>query len=176
MLIPAEVLDQCLRNDHRGQELFYKAYAPRMFGLCLRYASNRIEAEDILQEGFIKVFQNLGTLQSSDSLDAWVRRIMVNTALNYYSKQLKFQNDTSLKFDIPDATISDDALSKLSYNELLRILQGLPTGYRTVFNLFVIEGYSHREIGELLDISINTSKSQLFRAKAYMQKILKRIL
>ncbi len=176
MTISAEVFDQCLRNEPRGQEALYKAYASRMFGVCLRYAVNRAEAEDILQEGFIKIFQNLSTLHTIDSLDGWIRRIIVNTAINYYSKQLKFQNDVSLTYESQDATIQADALSILSYNELLRILQGLPAGYRAVFNLYVIEGYSHREIGELLGISENTSKSQLWRAKASMRKILSRIL
>ncbi|MCX6287038.1 MAG: sigma-70 family RNA polymerase sigma factor [Bacteroidetes bacterium] len=176
MTVPAEVLDQCLLNEPRGQEALYKAYSARMYGICLRYAGNRMEAEDILQEGFIKVFKNLSHLHSREALDAWIRRIMVNTAINYYTKQLKFQNEVSLKYDSSDATIQEDALSKLSYNELLRILQGLPTGYRTVFNLYVIDGYSHREIGEMLGIAENTSKSQLWRAKASMKKILRRIL
>jgi len=135
-----------------------------------------MEAEDILQEGFIKIFRNLSTLHSHEAIDGWVHRIMVNTAINHYTKQLKFQNEVSLKYESPDATIPEDALSKLSYNELLRILQGLPPGYRTVFNLYVIEGYTHREIGEMLGISENTSKSQLWRAKASMKKILGRIL
>jgi len=147
-----------------------------MYGVCLRYAGNRMEAEDILQEGFIKVFQNLATLHSPEAIDGWVRKIMVNTAINYYTKQLKFQNEVSLKNEVSDATIQEDALSKLSYNELLRILQGLPPGYRTVFNLYVIDGYSHKEIGEFLGISENTSKSQLWRAKASLRNILRRIL
>jgi len=176
MIIPAEVIDQCLRNEPRGQEALYKAYSAKMFGICLRYAASRMEAEDILQEGFIKIFQNLSKLHSPEAIDGWIRRIMVNTAINYYTRQLKFQNDVSLKNEMPDATIPEDALSKLSYKELLKILQGLPAGYRTVFNLFVIEGYTHKEIGELLGISENTSKSQLFRAKSSMKNILKRIL
>ena len=176
MTITAELLDQCLLKEPRGQEALYKANASRMYGICLRYAGNRMEAEDMLQEGFIKVFQNLSNLHSREAFDGWIYKIMVNTAINYYTKQLKFQNEINIKFETPDATIPEDALSKLSYNELLRILQGLPTGYRTVFNLHVIEGYSHREIGELLGISENTSKSQLLRAKASMRKILMRIL
>ncbi len=176
MKVSAEVLDQCLLNDPRGQEALYKAYASIMFGICLRYSRNRMEAEDILQEGFIKVFKNLPQLHSKESIDGWIRRIMVNTALNYYTKQLKFQNEVSLKYETLDATFQEDALSKLSYNELLRILQGLPAGYRTVFNLFVIDGYNHKEISEMLGISENTSKSQLWRAKASLKKILTRIL
>jgi len=135
-----------------------------------------MEAEDILQEGFIKVFQNLSSLSSRNSFDGWIYKLMVNTAINYYKRQLKFQNEVSQNFESSDATIPEDALSKLSYNELLKILQGLPLGYRTVFNLYVIEGFTHREIGELLGISENTSKTQLWRAKASMRKILRRIL
>ena len=147
-----------------------------MYGICLRYATNRMEAEDILQEGFIKIFQNLANLHSREVFDSWIYKIMVNTAINYYKKQLKFQNEVSLIIETSDATIPEDALSKLSYNELLRILQGLPTGYRTVFNMHVIDGFNHREIGEMLGISENTSKSQLWRAKASLRKILMRIL
>jgi len=176
MSIPAEVFEQCLRNEPRGQEALYKAYSPRMFGICLRYSNNRIEAEDILQEGFIRVFRSLSTLRSVENFDPWIRRVIINTALSYYTPQLKFQNEIILKNDMPDATIPEEALSKLSYNELLRILQGLPTGYRTVFNLYVMEGYNHREISEMLGISENTSKTQLFRAKNSMKKILTRIL
>ncbi len=176
MSVPAEVFEQCLRNEPRGQEVLYKAYASRMFGLCLRYSSNRIEAEDILQEGFIKVFRSLPTLRSFENFDPWIHRIMVNSALNYYQQQLKLKNEISLKNEMPDATIPEDALSKLSYKELLSILQGLPTGYRTVFNLHVMEGYNHREIAEMLGVSENTSKTQLFKAKNRMKKILTRIL
>jgi len=147
-----------------------------MYGICLRYAGNRKDGEDSLQEGFIKVFQNLSQLQSKEAIEGWIHRIMVNTAINYYTKQLKFLNEVRIKFEYSDATIQEDALSKLSYNELLMILQGLPTGYRTVFNLHVIDGYNHREIGEMLGISENTSKTQLWRAKASMKKILTRIL
>ncbi|MEI6883600.1 MAG: sigma-70 family RNA polymerase sigma factor [Bacteroidota bacterium] len=176
MTIPAEVFDQCLHDEPRGQEAFYKAYAPRMFGVCLRYAASRAEAEDMLQEGFIRIFRNLGSLQSLDSIDGWVHRIMVNTAINYYNKQLKFQNEVQIRNETPDATIPEDALSKLSYKELMKILQGLPLGYRTVFNMYVIDGYTHKEIGEVLGISENTSKSQLWRAKSSMRNILRRIL
>lgn len=176
MTIPAEVLDQCLRNEPRGQEAFYKAFASKMFGVCLRYAANRTEAEDMLQEGFIRIFKNLASLQSRDSLEGWVHRIMVNTAINYYNKQLKFQNEVQMKYETSDATIPEDALSKLSYKELMRILQGLPLGYRTVFNMYIIDGYTHKEIGEILGISENTSKSQLWRAKSSMRNILRRIL
>ncbi|MCX6280933.1 MAG: sigma-70 family RNA polymerase sigma factor [Bacteroidetes bacterium] len=176
MTVSAEVIELCLKNEPRAQEALYKAYSASMFGVCLRYAGNRMEAQDILQEGFIKVFQNLSHLHSKEAIDGWIHKIFVNTAINYYTKQLKFQNEVSLKFESADATIQEDALSKLSHNELLKILQGLPTGYRTVFNLYVIDGYNHREIGEILGISENTSKSQLWRAKASMRKILRRIL
>jgi len=176
MGIPAEVFEKCLHNEPHAQEALYKAYSSRMFGVCLRYAGNRMEAEDILQEGFIKVFRNLSSVSSHEAFESWIYRIMINTAITFYKKQLKFQNEVSLKNETRDATIPEDALSKLSYNELLRILQGIPPGYRTVFNLYVIDGYSHREIGEMLGIAENTSKTQLFRAKATMRKILMRIL
>lgn len=176
MTLPAEVFDQCLQNNPRGQEVLYRTYAPKMFGVCLRYAGNRMEADDIMQEGFLKVFRNLAQLHSPQALESWIHRIMVNTAINYYTRQLKFQNEVSLKYEHEDATIAADALSKLSYKEMLQILQGLSAGYRTVFNLFAIDGYTHKEISDMLGISENTSKTQLLRAKASMRKILLRIL
>jgi len=135
-----------------------------------------MEAEDILQEGFIKVFQHLTSVHSKEHLDGWICKIMINTALTHYTNQLKFKNDESINFDTFDTTISEDALSKLSYKELLRILQGIPAGYRTIFNLYVIDGFNHKEIGEILGIAESTSKSQLRKAKITMKKILTRIL
>ena len=160
-----EIVELCLKNDVRAQELFYRRYAGKMFGVCLRYAGNPMEAEDILQEGFIRTFLNLHHFRFEGSLEGWVRRTMVNTAINHYKKQLKFQKEVELHEAVTFATNQEDALSKLSTEELLGIIQELPPGYRTVFNLYVMEGYTHREIGESLGISENTSKSQFSRAR-----------
>jgi RNA polymerase sigma factor (sigma-70 family) len=160
-----EIVELCLKKDVRAQEFFYRRFARKMFGICLRYAGNQMEAEDILQEGFVRTFLNLHRFRFEGSLEGWVRRTMVNTAINHYKKNLKFQKDVKLDEAVTLATNQDDALSKMSMEELLKIIQGLPPGYRTVFNLYVMEGYTHREIGELLGISENTSKSQFSRAR-----------
>ncbi|MEI6455483.1 MAG: RNA polymerase sigma factor [bacterium] len=170
-----EIVERCLKNDVRAQELFYSRFAGKMFGVCLRYAGNPMEAEDILQEGFIRSFLNLHRFRFEGSLEGWVRRTMVNTAINHYKKQLKFQKDVELNEAYTLATIQDDALSRLSMEELLKIIQGLPLGYRTVFNLYVMEGYTHREIGNLLGISENTSKSQYSRARNAIMNRLEKI-
>jgi len=169
-----EMIELCLKNDVRAQELFYRQYAGKMFGVCLRYAGNPMEAEDILQEGFIRTFLNLHHFRFEGSLEGWIRRTMVNTAINHYKKQLKFQKEVEIREAVTFATNQEDVLSKLSTEELLGIIRELPTGYRTVFNLYVMEGYTHKEIGDLLGISENTSKSQFSRARnAIMNNLLK---
>ena len=165
-----DLILSCLRMDIAAQNQFYRKFASKMYGLCLRYAGNRMEAEDMLQEGFLRVFYNLKYYRFEGSLEGWVRRIMVNTALNFHKKSLKFQNEVELEnFDL-HATLFEDALSKLSREDILRIIQSLPVGYRTIFNLYVMEGYPHKEIAKLLGISENTSKTQLRNAKLAIQK------
>lgn len=154
----------------------YKWYAPKMFGICLRYAKSQMEAEDVLQEGFIKVFRYLKNYRSDGPLEGWIRRTMVNTAINFYKKKLRYQKDISLEQTEPFNTDEESALDKLSAKELLEFVQELPDGYRMVFNLNIIEGYTHKEIGEMLNISENTSKSQLSRARGVLQTKLKRKL
>jgi RNA polymerase sigma-70 factor (ECF subfamily) len=132
-----------------------------------------MEAEDVLQEGFIKVFRHLKDYRNDGSLEGWIRRTMVNTAINFYNKRAKYQNDISLDQSEPINQEEESAIDKLSAQELLDLIQELPDGYRMVFNLNVIEGYTHKEIGEMLDISENTSKSQLSRARNVLQGKLK---
>jgi len=168
-----ELILHCLKQDIAAQNQFYRKFASKMFGLCLRYAGNTMEAEDILQEGFLRVFRNLQHFRFEGSLEGWVRRIMVNAAINYHKKNLKYIGEVELNDNLP-ATISEDALSKLSKEDLLRVIHSLPVGYRTVFNLYVIEGYSHREIGTLLGVSESTSKTQFMRAKIAIKEILKK--
>lgn len=155
----------CLEKNSGAQQELYHKYSPRMFGVCLRFARCREEAEDILQEGFIKVFNHLKTFRNEGKLEAWIRRIMVNTAINFYKR--KFPSFPDIDFDRlqHQQQTSEEVIARLSHEELLATVQRLPKGYRMVFNLYVIEGYTHREIGEMLRISVNTSKSQLSRAK-----------
>jgi len=144
-----------------------------MLGVCLRYAKNRMEAEDILQEGYIKVFKNLNTYKGEGSLEGWVRRIMVNTAINFYRASIKYvqslDDDEMNDKNLPNVSMND----LLSTKELLKIIQELPEGYRVVFNLYAVEGYSHKEIAAILDVSESTSKSQLSRARVALQNKLK---
>lgn len=159
-----------LRNNSKSQELLYKYFAPKMYGICLRFAGNQMEADDIMQEGFIKVFTQLKNFRNEGSFEGWIRRTFINTAINYYRKNLrssKFQNVDEIEVALTNEENVYDALSK---EELIRLIQELPNGYRTVFNLNVIEGYTHKEIGAMLNISDNTSKSQLTRARSILQK------
>jgi RNA polymerase sigma-70 factor (ECF subfamily) len=175
MLSEAQLVKNCLAGKADSQELLYRRFASRMFGVCLRYAKNKMEAEDIMQEGFIKVYQNLKHFRNEGSLEGWVRRIMVNTSINYYKSNLKYLQT----LDIDDCTnhesVSVAATDNISLKTLLNLIQKLPEGYRMVFNMYVIEGYSHREIAETLGVSENTSKSQLSRARKVLQEKLKTI-
>jgi RNA polymerase sigma-70 factor (ECF subfamily) len=170
-----ELIEKCLKDDPKSQEKLYNLFAPKMYGICLRFAKNKMEAEDILQEGFIKVFLNLKNYRYEGSLEGWIRKTIINTAINHYKKNLKSLKDLNIEgLEIMDARV-EDILDKLAAKEILDYIQELPPGYRIVFNLNVIEGYTHKAIGELLGISENTSKSQLFRAKQALQrKIVKR--
>ncbi|MDD5569991.1 MAG: sigma-70 family RNA polymerase sigma factor [Bacteroidales bacterium] len=171
-----DLVEKCLQNIKEAQEILYKRFAPKMFGVCMRYAKDKMEAEDFMQEGFIKVFYNLQNFRNEGSLEGWVRRTMVHTSINFYRKNLKFSyshEETDMYENNPD--INPDQISSMSANELLKVIQGLPEVYRMVFNLYVVEGYSHKEIGEILEIPENTSKSQLMRARKLLQDKLKGI-
>ncbi len=168
-----ELIRQCIQEDQKALEALYRMNAGKMMGICLRYAKNRQDAEDILQEGFIKVFNNLKNFKKEGSLEGWIKRIMVNTALLHYRKTSKFENHVDV--DVADKETNDlDLLSSLSAKELMTQIQTLPDGYRMVFNMYVIEGYQHKEIGELLGISEGTSKSQLARARKVLMNLIKK--
>ena len=170
-----ELIERCLQKDAKAQETLYRRFASKMYGVCLRFARNTLEADDILQEGFIKVFSFLDHYRFEGSLEGWIRRTIVNTAINFYNQRNRLQNEVSLdnaENELPEA---EDAIDRMSANELLGVIQQLPEGYRLVFNLYVIEGYTHQEIAKMLHISENTSKSQLSRARVSLQeKIIQR--
>jgi RNA polymerase sigma-70 factor (ECF subfamily) len=179
MLSDEELVRECVKNNAKAQEQLYKRFASKMYGICLRFVRYRIEADDIMQDGFVKVFENLKYFRSSGSLEGWIKRIIINTAINYYNKNTLRQND---EIDIDTSNtlgqkeiIDETAISNIARKELLEIINELADGYRIVFNLYVIDGYSHKEIAEMLNISENTSKSQLSRARKVLQeKILKK--
>lgn len=141
-----------------------------MFAICLRFANNAMEAEDILQEGFIKIFKNLHTFRNEGSIEGWIRRTILNTAINSYKKNLKYQREQSIEYYNLPTLGEETTINRLNVKELTEIIQSLPTKYRIVFNLNAIEGYTHKEIGELLGISDNTSKSQLTRARFLLKE------
>jgi len=160
----------CLKGDAEAQRALYDSLSPKMFPVCLRYMSSREEAEDVLQEGFVTLFSKLDSYSGAGSFEGWARKIFVNTALMQLRKNdvLKESEDLEGAWDISsqDPTV----IQNIGYQELLEIIESLPTGFRTVFNMYVIEGYSHKEIGEALGISENTSRSQLQRARMILQK------
>ena len=169
-----ELIEGCRKKDRKVQKLLYDRYAPKMFGICKRYVKNREDAEDVLVEGLYKALRNIGQFQDKGSFEGWIRRIIVNEALMFLRKQHKhFMTD-----DIDKAVnTSYDQVSiegELAAQDILKLLDKLPDGYRTVFNLYVIEGYKHREIAEMMGISINTSKSQLILAKKKLQGLVRR--
>lgn len=168
-------IEKLKTSDGKAQKAFYQKLAPKMYGICLRYAASRAEADDILQEGFIRVFNHIKDFRGEGSLEGWVRRTIVNTAINSYKKRIKQGPTTDLEYikDRPDEKYF--VIERMAADELLELIRELPVGYRTVFNLNVIEGYTHKEIGELLSISENTSKSQLSRARSSLQKKIKSI-
>jgi len=176
MNIDKTFINRLKSGDEKAQKAFYQQFAPRMYGICLRFAKNNAEADDILQEGFIRIFNHIKDFRGEGSIDGWVRRTIVNTSINFYKKRIKQGISTELE-TIKEKIESDNLIiDTLAAEELLEIIRELPDGYRTVFNLNVIEGYSHKEIGEMLSISENTSKSQLSRARATLQKRIKKII
>ncbi len=172
MISEIDLINGCKIGDKKAQRTLYDKYAAKMLGVCIRYFRDIDEAEDALQEGFIKIFKNIDKFRNEGSFEGWIRRIMVNTSLNYYKSNLKHYYGTD--YDEVEEFVEDEKLKfdNLSVEYLLKIIQDLPEGYRLVFNLYEIEGYSHKEIAEMLGISVNTSKSQLMKAKRNLQKVL----
>lgn len=167
-----KIIKGCKKNKSKAQKKLYEHFSKKMFGICLQYSKDYTEAEDLLQDGFIKVFTKITQYNFNGSFEGWIRRIMVNTALERYRKQkLLYVNaeiqDYNYKLDY------DDILSEISSNDLIKLIQTLSPQYRIVFNLYAIEGFSHKEIGEKLKISVGTSKSNLSRARILLQEKIK---
>jgi RNA polymerase sigma factor (sigma-70 family) len=165
------IISGCLKGNRRDQELLYRRYAAKLYTVCLQYSGNDEEARDILQEGFIKIFENLVHFKHEGSFDGWVRRIIVNTALEKYrSKHTLRRVDDIDQIPEPDAEPENEDYGGLEAVDLLEIIRQLPPKYRIVFNLFAIEGYSHKEISKIVNISEGTSKSNLSRARVILQR------
>ena len=170
-----DLLTGCLEGNRRMQEELYRRYSPKMYAVCLRYAGNAEEAEDILQEGFIKVFKKLNSFRSEGSFEGWVRRIFVNTAIEHFRRKRYLMPVTEKE----ENTIEGKYLSvldDLAARDIMALVQDLSPGYRTVFNLYVVEGYTHKEIADMMGISEGTSKSQLSRAKVILQDMVKQFI
>ncbi len=166
-----ELINACKNKDRKAQKLLYDRYSPKMFGVCKRYVKNREDAEDVLIDGFYKVLTHIESFKGNGSFEGWIRRIVVNQSLMFLRKKHNFKmtveiNNIEIKSQI---SVEDD----LAAQDIIQLLDKLPTGYRTIFNLYVLEGFKHREIAEQLGISINTSKSQLILAKKRMRSLLK---
>lgn len=174
MLEEQALIKKCLKNDTRAKCMLYEEHKHMMFGVCLRYSKNKMVAEDILHDAFIKVLNNLDKYRGDGPLGGWIRRITVNTCLNYLRDKKPEDEDIDNVFDGDFNSSEDKIHGQISEKELLRFIQELPDGYRTVFNLYVIEGYKHHEIGEKLGISENTSKTQLAKAKRALKKRLEK--
>ncbi|MDD4108801.1 MAG: sigma-70 family RNA polymerase sigma factor [Prolixibacteraceae bacterium] len=164
-----EIIKDCASGNKRAQEKLYRMFAPKMFGVCLRYAKDRHEAEDNLQEGFIKVFTNIDSFRHEGSFEGWMRRIMINVALGKFRKQNVLTSVEDIgKYE--NAASSDGIFEKLGAEELLGLIHQLPPRYRMVFNLFVLEGMNHQEISDIMNITVGTSKSNLARARDILKR------
>ncbi|MBS1635089.1 MAG: RNA polymerase sigma factor [Bacteroidetes bacterium] len=171
--IEEHIIKGCLAGKREFQKKLYESLAGKMLFVCFRYCKNRDDAEDVMQDGFIKVFKNLDSYKFQGSFEGWVRRIMVNTAINFITVQKQHRLFDDIDDDSSMAVESDnDTSGPLNEKDVLKILHMLPDGYRTVFNMYVIEGYSHKEIGEILGISEGTSKSQLAKGKNHLKQLL----
>lgn len=159
-----KILQGCLKREVKCQKAFYDHFSSAMYAVCLRYSNTKEDAKDILQDGFVKVFSKLDQYTAKGSLEGWMKRIFINTALEHYrvNKNHMNQSDVEAAFDIG---YDGDALGSISQKEIFEVMQNMATGYRTILNLYAIEGYSHAEIAEMLGINEGTSKSQLSRAR-----------
>ena len=165
------IIEGCLDGSRRDQELLYRRYAPRLYTVCLRYSDDDDEAKDILQEGFIRIFENLHTYRFEGSFEGWIRRIVVNTVLEKYrSKNVLYKVEDIDRLADTEQEPDVEEYSNLDAKILMDIIKELPPKYRMVFNLFAIEGYSHKEISKMIKISEGTSKSNLSRARDILQK------
>jgi RNA polymerase sigma factor (sigma-70 family) len=163
-----QLIKASIDGDSKAQERLFNCYAGKMMTLCKRYSRDDSEAQDMLQDGFIRVFTYLHTYENSGVFDAWIRKVFVNSALKHISKKQQYFEDIAEE-SFNKAFDDADAISKMSESEILVLLSELPMGYRTVFNLFVIEGYNHKEIGEMLNIEESTSRSQLLKARKMLK-------
>ena len=169
----AWVIEECRKGNPKAQKSLYEYFAPRMMGVCIRYAGNRDAAGDLLQDGFVKVFTRLNEYMAVGSFEGWMRKIFINCALERIRKERIFSRVIEGEIDVEDTIPS--VLETLTEMEMLQMIRLLPEGYRRVFNLFAIEGFSHKEIGEMLHITEGTSRSQYARARQCLQEMIRKM-
>jgi RNA polymerase sigma-70 factor (ECF subfamily) len=172
------IIAGCLQNDAASQKELYNRYSPKMLSVSYRFAHNREDAEDMLQEAFIKIFSQIHTFQNKGAFEGWIRRIVVHTCINFLKKNKKFSENVDIAYATTVNVKEETVPSIMQAKQVVECIKLLPLGYKTVLNLYAIEGYSHKEIGNLLDIEESTSRSQYTRAKAMLETILikKRII
>ena len=176
MMDEQNIIGGCIRQNREAQQMLWRRYSAFLLGICLRYASDRQEAEDILQDVMLNVYSNISDYSGTGSFKGWLRKVAVNSAITHYHKNLKYKHHVDID-DYVSAETGIDSFEENFYSaeELYRVLNELPPGYRMVFNMYTIEGYKHREIAEMLNIDVNTSKSQYSRAKAMLRKKLEEL-
>jgi RNA polymerase sigma-70 factor (ECF subfamily) len=171
----SDIIKGCIDKDRKMQEMLYHRFSSKMYAVCLRYCKDTADAQDLLQDGFVKIFKNIEKFRGDGSFEGWIRRIFVNTSIEHFRKSVKNYAVT----DTQEIIIEDpswNALDNLAEKDIIKMIQELSPGYRQVFNMYVIEGYSHKDIGEILGISEGTSKSQLARAKGILKKMVEQKL
>jgi RNA polymerase sigma factor (sigma-70 family) len=168
----SQILEGCLNKNASAQEALYAHFSPRMLGVCYRFARNREDAEDMLQEGFIKIFGQIHQFKAEGSLEGWIRRIIVHTCINVLKRNKKFNDSLDLIYAGGIHIKEENIPSILQAKQVVESIRLLPVGYRTVLNLYAIEGYCHKEIAQMLEIEESTSRSQYTRAKAMLESIL----
>jgi RNA polymerase sigma factor (sigma-70 family) len=166
-----QLIEGCIKQDRKCQKMLYKAFYGFAMGICLRYANSRDDAAEVMNQGFFKVFTHIGSFDTTRPFKAWLGKIMMNVSIDFYRANLKmaYTDDLETAEHISDNELAD---RNLNYNDLLAMVQQLPQAYRTVFNLFAIEGYSHEEIGEMLNINAGTSKSNLHKARQKLKQMI----
>jgi len=173
MLKEKQLINDCVKGNLKAQKALYERFSGKMFVICKRYARDEQEAKEIMLDAFLKVFDNLSNFRQECPLEAWIHRIMVNTAIKYYKKRNKLHPVVEVE-EITEKFVESDIMPQFGYEELLGMIKQLPDRYSSVFNLYVLDGYSHQEISEMLNIPEGTSKSNLSRARVMLQEMIRR--
>jgi len=170
-----KIVDGCRKGKARFQRILYDRYSPALFGICLRYTKNEMEAKDVLQDSFIRIFSKLEQYRGDGSFEGWLKRIAVTTALNYLTQTKRFRLMDDIESHSDSGALKVEDNDAFSQEDILRMIRELPVGYQTVFNLYEVEGYPHQEIANILNISESTSKTQLFQARRRLRKKIEKL-